>query len=559
VFRRVRGGAAGIRRWARGASRIGWTLLIVGAIAPLDGVDAAVPPWAREPQHPSSSTPPRHTPAKPRPPFYGPPAPSPSPRTPPPGAGTPSTARAPAPSTVRPGPSPALVAPEPERRVLDLNNVRDWASTRVLDGHTMIRVNDLARLLDATKFWRADVRKLELRARGHRFVLTVDNPFCIVDETTRHLPTPVRSLRGELQVPVAFVAALPRDSLLARLLFDPGRRVVLQVPATGLVERPTVAIETGETRLVFPVDRPEDVAIANRSRAHFRVHFSGLCIDAAPESLAARSLVRALRPIPTVFGTAFELAVTPETRGFRVTRETSPSRVVLTFAAADRSGFEAFAPEGPPGPRPLRVVVIDPGHGGADHGVTSNGLVEKQLTLTLARLVRTEIERRLPTRVVLTREDDQEVPMEARAERANRARADLVLSLHFDGGPSPGGRGATAYLPPATYGTRNGSDGAAATREIDVLPWRDVATRHAVESRQLAEDVLSSLELHAQGPTRLREILPYTLLGVNAPGLLLECATLTSPQDRARLTRPQGLAELAAGIADGIAAYQRSE
>jgi N-acetylmuramoyl-L-alanine amidase len=98
-----------------------------------------------------------------------------------------------------------------------------------------------------------------------------------------------------------------------------------------------------------------------------------------------------------------------------------------------------------------------------------------------------------------------------------------------------------------------------AAGEIDVLPWRDVALRHAVESRLLAEDVLSSLELRAQGPTHLREILPYALLGVNAPGLLLECATLTSPADRGRMSRPQGLAELATSIVDGIVAYQRSE
>ena len=223
--------------------------------------------------------------------------------------------------------------------------MRDWASTRVLDSHTMIRVNDLARLLDATKFWRADVRKLELRARGHRFVLTVDNPFCIVDETTRRLPTPVRSLRGELQVPVAFVAALPRDSLLARLLFDPGRRVVLQVPATGLVERPTVAIETGETRLVFPVDRPEDVAIANRSRAHFRVQLQRP-LHRRRARIAGRAQPGArAAPIPTVFGTAFELAVTPEDPGLpRDPRDVAePRRADLRRRGS--FGVQAFAPE----------------------------------------------------------------------------------------------------------------------------------------------------------------------------------------------------------------------
>ena len=85
------------------------------------------------------------------------------------------------------------------------------------------------------------------------------------------------------------------------------------------------------------------------------------------------------------------------------------------------------------------------------------------------------------------------------------------------------------------------------------------ALRHAVQSRELAEALLSRLELRGQGPTRLREFLPYSLLGVDAPGLMLECATLTAPEDRDRVMAPDGLAALAATLADGIEAYQRNE
>ena len=53
--------------------------------------------------------------------------------------------------------------------------------------------------------------------------------------------------------------------------------------------------------------------------------------------------------------------------------------------------------------------------------------------------------------------------------------------------------------------------------------------------------------------------LPFALLGVNAPGLLLECATLSSPADRERVRQEAGLHELAASIAEGIVAWQRNE
>jgi N-acetylmuramoyl-L-alanine amidase len=94
---------------------------------------------------------------------------------------------------------------------------------------------------------------------------------------------------------------------------------------------------------------------------------------------------------------------------------------------------------------------------------------------------------------------------------------------------------------------------------VAVLPWREVATRHAVRSRELAEAVLSALELRGMGPARLRELLPYPLLGVNAPGLMLECATLTSAADRTRITDPQGLANMARAISAGLDAYRRAE
>jgi N-acetylmuramoyl-L-alanine amidase len=55
----------------------------------------------------------------------------------------------------------------------------------------------------------------------------------------------------------------------------------------------------------------------------------------------------------------------------------------------------------------------------------------------------------------------------------------------------------------------------------------------------------------------LREHLPYGLVGVNAPGVLLECGTLTSPQDRQRVSSAAGLRELASAIAAGLQSYQR--
>ena len=469
------------------------------------------------------------------------------------------TAQAPGPAATAPADSAATAVatsrPATDWRTLVGGPGPESVPVRDIGGRRFVSLDDVAQLLDATKFLRSDLRKFELRTPLHRILLTAENPFAVIDDRTVTLPQPVVSLDGELFAPIALVDSLPPVAGFARLVFDSDRNVVLRVPEAGVVGSPRIEVDGGTTRLIFPVDRADEVVVAGRGRAHFRVRFSGFHIGAFPASTPSGSLVRSIQPIATAGGSAFELAVAPEAAGYQLEPDASARRVTLTFQRAATAGLEPFAPEGPPGPRALRVIVLDPGHGGADQGVVSHGATEKALTLQLARMLREELVRRMRVRVELTREDDRAATEDERAERANRAHADLVVSLHFDGLADSRARGVTAYCPPATFAATGEERGRGL---IALVPWRDVALRHAVAARDLSEYLLSSFELHALGPTRLREILPYPMLGVDAPGLLLECATLTSDADRERVMGPRGLSDLAVTIADGIETWQRN-
>lgn len=78
------------------------------------------------------------------------------------------------------------------------------------------------------------------------------------------------------------------------------------------------------------------------------------------------------------------------------------------------------------------VVVIDPGHGGRDHGAVCNDVSEKDVTLAVARFLRQELESRCGAnvRVTLTRDGDQMPGLEERIGLANALDADLFVSLH---------------------------------------------------------------------------------------------------------------------------------
>ena len=435
------------------------------------------------------------------------------------------------------------------------------ATSRV-EGVVVVGANDLARLLGASRSWRSDVRKLVLHWSEHRLTFTEDNPFVIADDRTLRLPHAVFSRAGELQIPVDLARALPDENGWPRLGYDERAGELRAAPALGFVGSPRVVARAGVTQVQIPTEHPELVRVIARGRARFRLRLHGAFAGALPDSLPEAGLVRDVRVSASPAGLALELAVDPAANGWQLERTGSASAVTLTLAR-DPSGLQPFAPEPPPGPRMLRTVVLDPGHGGIDTGVQSDGVLEKTLTLDLARALADELHRRSGARVTLTRSDDRDLSQLGRAELANRPDPDLVVSLHFGMSLDPRVRGGAVWCAPASVPTAT-LDFASAPGDrpgtaplLELLPWRDAAASHAVASRDLAGDLAAALEREGFGPMSVRERMPMALLGVTAPGVLLECGTLSNAAERSRLLAPNGLHLLAAAIADGLLAWQR--
>ncbi len=454
----------------------------------------------------------------------------------------------------------AASPPAPTRDSTRVPSGLGVASAPVADvgGTPMVGANDLARLLGASRSWRADVRKLVLRSGEHRLTLSADNPFVLVDDRTVRLSANVVSMAGELRVPVELVRMLPAEAGWPRLAHDPAARQLRVAPGGGFIGAPSVETRGGVTRLAIPTGRPEAAAVVGRSRARFRVRMAGGLIGALPDSLPEDGVLRDLAATSSAGGVTFELALDAAAAAWRLERDATAGVLRLSFLRQPEPGSEPFAPEGATGPRQLRTVVIDPGHGGSDPGVQADGLEEKSLTLELALRVAAELERRAQIRVALTRREDLSIPQELRAETANREHADAVLSLHFGAFPSREAHGTMAWCPPATQASEGGN-AAAAAGLVALLPWRDVALGRAVESRGLAESITASLERAGFGPSGVRERLPLALVGVQSPGVLLECGALTNPEERDRIFSPAGMRALAIAIADGVLAWQRNE
>lgn len=217
----------------------------------------------------------------------------------------------------------------------------------------------------------------------------------------------------------------------------------------------------------------------------------------------------------------------------------------------------------------IRTVVLDPGHGGDDAGTRSaDGLLEKDLTLALAQRVKALLEARLGVRVVLTRDADTSVPADRRAALANNTKADLFVSLHANGSPLPGLRGAQVLsLDARDYATLEGAVrrpdtpavpvpiAGGGTRVIDTVPWQLAQLPHVTASATFAGVMATRLAgAGAVMQTRAVDAAPLrVLVGANMPAILIELGVLTNRDDGQALTDAAYLQRLADAIATAIA------
>jgi N-acetylmuramoyl-L-alanine amidase len=176
-----------------------------------------------------------------------------------------------------------------------------------------------------------------------------------------------------------------------------------------------------------------------------------------------------------------------------------------------------------PGPRGFNTIVLDAGHGGKDSGAVSRftGQKEKDLTLDMVKRVRTELGRNF--RVVLMRGDDTFVDLDDRVIRANRFGDAVLVSLHFNSGPSH-------VSGPETYYWRVDSHGLA------------VRCQQAMSSVCPAENANRGMVRRRLRLTRNPEI----------PCLLLECGYLSNAREARLIANPAYRQKMAQAIAGAI-------
>lgn len=216
-------------------------------------------------------------------------------------------------------------------------------------------------------------------------------------------------------------------------------------------------------------------------------------------------------------------------------------------------------------------IVLDPGHGGKDPGASYYGRREKDLILTITKKVKSKLQEKLPTQIVLSRDADNYIPLVERTALANRQQADLFVSIHLNASSrnSEAVGVETYYLSttrdPEALALAAAENAVSESALVDInqyIELGDIALRARIEeSRILAVTVHKKIvhqlgqDYHGVESRGVRRAPFYVLVGAQMPAILIEAGFISNKKEAARLATEAYQNALAAAIANGIVDY----
>jgi N-acetylmuramoyl-L-alanine amidase len=329
---------------------------------------------------------------------------------------------------------------------------------------------------------------------------------------------------------------------IAALGQQPNRVQATDHPTT----RPIAATVAG----TVPAPQPDDGSLASTTAASTAAaSTTAASTTSPPPTSRKRKKPSALHPAPQDTSENDDSLSTP-------THEADPT------AAGERSLVRTLG---------LKIgrIVIDPGHGGHDSGTTGpGGIEEKQVVLDVALRLGKLLKQRLGADVIFTRDNDTFIPLETRTAIANKAQADLFLSIHANSSPDSSARGIETYYlnfttsPDALeVAARENAVSNESIHELSDLVKKITLKDKIDESREFAADVQKSLygDLEDGNPgLRDRGVkkAPFVvLIGANMPSILAEISFLTNSDDARELQQPSYRQRIAESLYRGVSRY----
>ena len=202
--------------------------------------------------------------------------------------------------------------------------------------------------------------------------------------------------------------------------------------------------------------------------------------------------------------------------------------------------------------RPFHTVVIDAGHGGKDRGASSRTGVEKEYTLDVCRDLTKALEA-AGMRVVVTRDEDEYLPLEGRADLANGVSDAIFVSLHFNSSNDGGHANGFEVYAVTPQGAASTADMSPSLEQFEEVPGNEFDDASLALATCVQHSILGHIPQADRGVRRAR----FAVLRLTrAPAILIEGGFLTNDLESRSINDPAWRQRLAEAIAQGVESFQ---
>ncbi len=470
--------------------------------------------------------------------------------------------------------TPALVQ---NVKIVEKNNHETVATLATLDmeGHKYVKARDLADALNVKYSQNFETKQFTFLFQQNHIAVIAVNPNIIINDQIRHMPLETYLHHSNFYIPIFYFFRAVADFLPVQAVFNAEEYIIYITRQANSIVR--VDIEEKENGLLlrmrssghFPLD---DIYISE-TNGWLYVDFYGGFVDTLTSlpitglnkkitSVVPFQLSNESARIAFKLGTKIEEKTVYSDKGSNETMISlrtlkNISQDLLVELEKQREKWK------------IDVIIIDPGHGGRDPGaIGKNGTFEKKITLEIAKKLKTELEKRLNVKVLLTRNGDEFLPLKKRTKYANQKNGKLFLSIHADSNPHRGLRGHTVYFmgPAKTEEARR-----AAQLENSVIRFEDTQNHYEElsdasfilaanaqnsfnkESQAFASAVNN--ELRKETGRRgygVRQAGFYVLYGASMPNILIETGFLSNATNERELNNRSYQYKVAKAICEGI-------
>jgi N-acetylmuramoyl-L-alanine amidase len=217
----------------------------------------------------------------------------------------------------------------------------------------------------------------------------------------------------------------------------------------------------------------------------------------------------------------------------------------------------------------IRTIVLDPGHGGGDPGAMGpTGVMEKDVTLDIAKRLRERLSKYDDYRVLLTREKDVRVSLRDRVEFSNSSGADLFISIHVNSLPLE----TLAIVETYFFGPhddevslrvahRENQGSGYGMGDFKAMIEKIGNTLKTQESRALAKSIQTHLFRNIKRHNKkvvswgIKTAPFMVLLGADVPSVLSEVSCISNPDEEQRLATKEYRETIAEYLEEGILDY----